>query len=73
MTGVRIASLDFFQILTNVQFLTEAVPTRATTLLVRPLVPVQVVSSWILGNGVAKVKLLTIPNKLHREFRALIG
>ena len=73
MAGTVIPSLDFFQILTNVQFLTVAVPIRATTLLVRSLVPVQVVSSWILGNGVAKVTFLTIPKKLHREDRALIG
>ena len=50
-----IASLYFFQTLMNVQFLTVAVLTRATTLLVRSLVPVQVVSSWVLGNGVVKV------------------
>ena len=50
-----IASLYFFQTLMNVQFLTVAVLTRATTLLVHSLVPVQVVSSWVLGNGVVKV------------------
>lgn len=50
-----IASLYLFQTLMNVQFLTAAVLTRATTLLVHSLVPVQVVSSWVLGNGVVKV------------------
>lgn len=63
MAGVLIASLDVFQILTNVQFLTVAVLTRVTTLLVHSLVPVRVVSSSVLGNGVAKVKLLSISNK----------
>ena len=67
MAGVLIASLRFFQTLMNVQFLTVAVLTLATTLLVRSLVPVQVVSSWVLGNGVVKVKLLTISNKLHQR------
>jgi len=33
-----------------------AVPTRVTTLPVHSPVPVQVVSSWILGKEVAKVK-----------------
>ena len=72
MASVLIASLDFFQISTNVQFLTGAVPIRATTLLVHSLVPVQVVSSWILGNEAAKVKLWSIFNKLHSAFRALV-
>ena len=62
-----IASLRFFQTLMNVQFLTVAVLTLATTLLVHSLVPVQVVSSWDLGNGAVKVKLLTISNKLHQR------
>ena len=67
VAGVLIASLRFFQTLMNVQFLTVPVLTLATTLLVRSLVPVQVVSSWVLGNGVVKVKLLTISNKLHQR------
>ena len=57
MAGALIASLDFFQISMNVQFPTVAVLIRATTQRVHSLVPVQLVSSWILGNGVAKVKL----------------
>lgn len=40
----------------NVHFLTVAVHTRATTLLVHSRVLVQVVSNWILGKEVAKVK-----------------
>ena len=68
--GVLIVLLDFFQTSTNAQFSTAAVLTRVTTLLAHSPVPVQVVSSWILGNEVAKVKLLSISNKLQSGFRA---
>jgi len=42
---------------TNVYILTVAVHTRVTTLPVHSPVPVQVVSSWILGKEVAKISM----------------
>lgn len=42
---------------TNVQFLTAAVLTLVTTLLVRSLVHVQVVSNWILGKEAAEISM----------------
>ena len=57
MADVQFFMLFLFQISMNVHHLTGAVPTLATTLLARSLVPAQAVSSWILGNEVAKVSL----------------
>ena len=45
-----------FQILTNAQLRTEAVPTLVTTLLVHSHVPVQLGSHWILVKEAVRVR-----------------
>lgn len=53
---VYVLVMFVFQILTNAQLRTEAVPTLVTTLLVHSHVPVQPGSHWILVKEAVKVR-----------------